>query len=309
MNPWYKDYGDFLKEVFPDEGKLQKLALDAGCTCPNRDGSKGINGCIYCNNNTFSPLPSGRQILTEQEILNSLDVSRRFFSGKYPDMKYIAYFQSYTNTYGDISKLESLYRAVLREPDVRGLILGTRPDCLPEEILDILCELNHKKPVIIELGAETSHNSTLSRINRCHTWGNTAEALVKLKQRNLSVGLHFILGLPGETREMMLGTIDKINELKPDTVKFHQLQIVKGTTLEKMFSQNPAVATLFTPEDYLGLCCEIIDRLDKDIAIERFVSSSPAELLIAPKWGLKNYQFTNLLHNLLKARCKSSINS
>lgn len=299
MNPFYKDYSAFLAEHF--DGKMQKLTVDAGFTCPNRDGSLGRGGCIYCNNTSFSPSTGHcRRSITEQ-----LEDSKRFFSRKYPDMRYLAYFQSYTNTYGAVSDLINLYTEALSVQNVEGIIIGTRPDCMPDDLLSALSDLNLTKPIFIEYGAESSHNSTLQAVNRCHTWEQTVDSVMRTHQKGLSVGLHFILGLPGETRQMMLETVDRLNDLPVDSAKFHQLQIVRGTKLADEYLKNPSIVTLFEVDEYISLCAEIIRRLRPDIAVERFVSQSPDNLLIAPRWGLKNYEFTNLLFNRLAEQTTS----
>ena len=277
------------------DGKIQKLTVDAGFTCPNRDGSLGRGGCIYCNNTSFTPSTGQRR----RSVTEQLEDAKQFFARKYPEMRYLAYFQSYTNTYGATADLMDLYREALNVEDVVGLIIGTRPDCMPDDLLNELAELNKEKTVFIEYGAESSHNSTLDAINRCHTWEQTVDAVNRTHHKGLSVGLHFILGLPGEDRRMMLETVDRINELPIDSVKFHQLQIVRGTRLAAEYLRNPEVVSLFNVEEYIDLCSEIVRRLRPDISIERFVSQSPDGLLIAPRWGLKNYEFTHRLFNRL----------
>ena len=216
-------------------------------------------------------------------------------------MRFLAYFQSYTNTHRSVDSLIGLYEEALNVDDVLGIIIGTRPDCVNEELMSRLGRLNQRARIIMEFGAESSHNSTLQRVNRCHTWEDTVNAVLLAKKHGLDVGLHFIMGLPGESEEMMLQTVDEVNRLDIDTIKFHQLQIVKGTRLAKEYVKGEDGATIFSAEDYLKLCCELVARLRPEIAIERFTSSSPSELLIAPAWGLKNYQFTNLLNNKLHA--------
>lgn len=305
MNPYYKDFSDFIKKQFPDEKKLQKLTLDIGVTCPNRDGNISSCGCIYCNNASFSPLVAdnvirGKKIITPTALNLSLEQSRQFFSKKYPDLNYLAYFQSYTNTYGDHDSLIRLYYAALSHDYIKGLIIATRPDCLDQKLLDRLFDISRNKKIIFELGAETSHDLTLKEINRGHTWSQTVEAVTLLKSYGFAVGLHFIFGLPGEDEFMMLQTVDQINRLPVDVVKFHHLQVIKGTELARRYLANRNYLTLFDVESYIDLCVKVINRLDKNIAIERFVSSAPADLLIAPAWGLKNYQFINLLNNRLK---------
>lgn len=294
-NPYYRDYADFLAERFA--GKVQKITINAGFTCPNRDGSRGRGGCIYCNNNSFSPVTGDSDRSVSRQIVDG----KRFFSKKYPLMRYIAYFQSYTNTYGDPDRLMDLYREACADDDVVGLIIGTRPDCMPDDLLSRLAELNRTKTVIIEYGAESSHDSTLEAVNRCHDWATTVDAVMRTHKAGLTVGLHFILGLPGETREMMLKTVDRLSQLPVDCVKFHQLQIIKGTRLAADYATGKADIRLFDVDEYIRLCVDIILRIRKDIAIERFVSQSPDDMLIAPRWGLKNYQFTHLLLNALAA--------
>lgn len=298
MGKFYREYADYLSERFT--GKVQKLTVNASFTCPNRDGTRGRGGCTYCNNATFSPqFESGRRAVTAQ-----IEDGKRFFARKYPEMRYLAYFQSYTNTHSaDMGYLEGLYREALAAPDVTGLIIGTRPDCLPQELLRRIASINSgDKRVIIELGAESSHDETLKRVNRCHTWAETVDAVNRVHDAGIDVGVHLIMGLPGEETDMMLSTVDAIGTLPVDTVKFHQLQVVKGTVMAREYAKGCFAGTLFTPEEYLDLCEKIIARLPRRIAIERFVSQSPADLLIAPKWGLKNYEFVNLLHRRLQER-------
>ncbi len=289
----YRDYSEYLRERF--DGKVQKLTVDAGFSCPNRDGTIGRGGCTYCNNSSFSPSLGAKESVAAQ-----LEAGKRFFARKYPEMRYLAYFQSYTNTHAPIDRLLALYEEALSVDDVVGLIIGTRPDCVDERLLAALAEINRSRRVIMEYGAESSHDSTLRAVNRCHTWADTSRAVELTRQAGLDVGLHFILGLPGESREMMLATVDEINRLSPDTVKFHQLQIIRGTRLARQWEAGEAEVATLTVDQYLDLCVEIVRRLDPTIAIERFTSSSPAELLISPRWGLKNYEFTNLLRNRLK---------
>lgn len=298
MTPYYKDYSDYLAEIF--DGKVQKLSIDADFGCPNRDGTIGTGGCTYCNNRTFSPDFAKRKL----DVSGQLAAGKKFFARKYPSMRYLAYFQSYTNTYDSPERLMQLYREALAVDDVVGLIIGTRPDCMPDELLEGLKELNTTQPVFIEYGAESSHNRTLELINRCHTWEQTVDAVKRTADAGLHVGLHLIMGLPGETTEMMLETIDRINELPVQTIKLHQLQIIRGTKLARDIADGLYSVTDFTVEQYIDLCCEVIRRLRKGIAIERFVSQSPANMLISPRWGLKNYQFTNLLHNKLSQIAK-----
>jgi hypothetical protein len=292
----YRDYADFLADIFV--GKVQKISLNTGLICPNRDGTIGRGGCAYCNNQAFSPAYGSHGNSVTQQLCDG----KQFFARKYPSMRYLAYFQSYTSTHGNIDTLIDMYNEAADVPDVVGIIIGTRPDCMPDALLARLAELNRRLPVIIEYGAESSHDTSLRRVNRCHTWQTTVDAVTRTHAAGLRVGLHFILGLPGETTQMMMQTIDRINLLPVDTVKFHQLQIVRHTPLAADFlaGRIPDLH-LFQVDEYIDLCAAIINRLRPDIAIERFVSQSPDSLLIAPRWGLKNYQFTNLLRARLTA--------
>ena len=294
MAQGYRDFADFLAGYFPY--KVQKLAINAGFTCPNRDGSKGIGGCTYCNNQTFNPSYCAPRLSVAEQI----EEGKSFFGRKYPDMRYLAYFQAYTNTHGDIDRLMALYREALAQPMVEGLIIGTRPDCVPDKLLDELESLSREKFVMIEYGAETSHNVTLDRINRCHTWEDTVDAVTRTVARHIPVGLHLIIGLPGEDDQMILETIDRISALPIDTVKLHQLQLIRGTRMARDIEQGLYDVPVFTADSYIDLCCRIIERISPSIAIERFVSQSSDNLLISPRWGLKNYQFTNLLNNRIK---------
>lgn len=289
MDKPYRDYSDFLAELF--EGKVQKLALNAGFTCPNRNGTKGRGGCTYCNNHSFNPSYAA----STADIASQITRGKNFFGKKYPEMRYLAYFQAYTNTYGDTARLLALYEEALKPDDIVGLIIGTRPDCMPEELLVALSDMNWRKRVIVEYGVESTHNETLSRVNRCHTWEEASDAITRTAQAGISVGAHLIMGLPGETEGMMLDSVNKVCELPVDSIKFHHLQILKGT----LMATEADSIRVFTLDEYLDLCEKMIARVPGHIAIERFVSSAPPDMVIAPKWGLKNYQFTHLLLNRL----------
>ena len=285
-----------MLEVFPGM-KVQKLSIDAGFTCPNRDGSIGRGGCIYCNNASFTPGYCSPRDPVEMQI----EKGKEFFRRKYPEMKYLAYFQSYTNTFGrSADALTDMYRKASESGDVVGVIIGTRPDCIPDDLLDGLAGLNRKKPVIVEIGAETSSDETLRLINRNHTWAQVEDSVERLHSKGIRVGLHLIAGLPGENGEDVIKTVRKACALPIDSIKMHQLQIVKGTPLLERWEKREIEVEPFTLEDYLELCVKIVETVPRHICIERFLASSPPEMVAAPKWGLKNYQFTNLLHNRLK---------
>lgn len=292
MKKLYRDFADFLSEHFG--GKVQKIAVNAGFTCPNRDGTKGTGGCTYCNNQSFNPGYCAPSLSVSEQ----LEQGKAFFGRKYPEMKYLAYFQAYTNTHSDdIDRLVGLYREALEVTDVVGLIIGTRPDCMPQALLDRLTQLSGW--VMVEYGAESASDETLVRVNRCHTWADTADAVRRTHEAGLPCGLHLIMGLPGEDEAKMLATIDRVNELPVDTVKIHQLQLIRGTRMARDVEAGLYDIPRFTAEEYIELCVKLLRRLRPDIAVERFVSQSPPDLLIYPRWNLKNYQFTNLLHKRL----------
>lgn len=285
-NKPYRDFGNFLKDLFPF--KVQKISINAGFTCPNRDGTKGFGGCTYCNNQTFSP----EYCHTEKSVTEQLEEGVRFFSKKYPDMKYLAYFQAYTNTYDELEKLIAKYEEALSYPDVAGLIVGTRPDCMPDDLLDYFAKLAEKKFVLIEYGLESTLDRTLERINRGHTHAESEDAIRRTAGKGIYTGAHLILGLPGESREEILHHADILSTLPLTTLKLHQLQLIKNTRMAKEQTEHPEWFHLYTADEYIELVIDFIERLNPSIVVERFVSQSPKELLIAPDWGLKNYEFT-----------------
>lgn len=290
----YYDFAEFLAKHF--SYKVQKISINAGFTCPNRDGNKGIGGCTYCNNQTFNP-DYCKPIMS---VTDQLEQGKQFFARKYPQMKYLAYFQAYTNTYGELEHLKSLYEEALAVKDVVGLVIGTRPDCMPEELLEYLEELNRKTFILVEYGAETSKNETLALINRGHTWEDTVNAVIRTKKHNLLCGIHLILGLPDEDLDDILLTADEVSKLPLDTLKLHQLQLIKGTKLAQQVQNGDVKIFNWTAEEYIDVCLAFLRRLSPTIAVERFVSQSPEHLLISPRWGLKNYEFTNLLINRIR---------
>lgn len=292
----YREFGDFLRERFPF--KAQKIAINAGFTCPNRDGSKGRGGCTYCNNQTFNP----SYCQTDKSVTDQLAEGVRFFSRKYPEMRYLAYFQAYTSTYGEQERLERLYEEALSYPGVVGLVIGTRPDCVPDSLLDYLTRLSERALVLVEYGVESTLDRTLRRINRGHNFAEAEEAIRRTAARGIAVGAHLILGLPGESRDEILGHADRLSDLPLTTLKLHQLQLIRHTRMALEFERRPEDFHLFTVDEYIDLAIDFIERLDPAIALERFVSQSPKELLIAPDWGLKNYEFTARVNRRLAER-------
>lgn len=296
MAEYYKDFGDYMAEKFPGI-KVQKISVNAGFSCPNRDGTIGRGGCIYCDNSSFTP----GYCFSNESISSQLNAGKAFFARKYPKMKYLAYFQSFSNTFGrPVEELEQMYREAMNVEDVVGVIIGTRPDTLPQETVGMLGRLNKEMPVIVEIGAETSHDATLELINRGHSWRDVEDAVKRLHEAGLSTGLHLIAGLPGETPEMMLETVRKGVALPIDSIKLHHLQILKNTRLAQLWESGKLSVEQFTVEKYIDLCIKIINLVPRKIAIERFLASSPPDKVLSPHWGLKNYEFTNLLKNKLK---------
>ena len=290
--PHYNDYGTWIRRQFPF--RVQKISIDAGFTCPNRDGRISTGGCIYCDNRTFNPSYCQRR----HSVTQQLEEGKRFFAHKYPDMKYLAYFQAFTNTYAPLAQLKTLYEEALQVEDIVGIVIGTRPDCISDELLDYLAELNQRTFVLVEYGIESTNNDTLLRINRGHTFQQSADAIQRTHQHGLLTGAHIILGLPGEDAAESLRQASVISSLPIDILKIHQMQIIRGTRLADEYEQQPF--HIYTVDEYIQLIAAYIQRLRPDMVLERFVSQSPKELLIAPHWGLKNYEFTNLLVNYLK---------
>jgi len=295
IKPYY-DYGDYLKKRFPF--KVQKISIHAGFTCPNRDGTAGFGGCTYCNNQTFNPA----YCQPTSGISEQLQKGIRFFAHKYPAMKYLAYFQAYTNTYASLETLIQKYSEALSFKEVVGLVIGTRPDCMPDKLLDYLTKLAETVYIQVEYGIESTLDSTLRRINRGHTYQQAIDAIYRTSGRGIPVGAHLILGLPGESRKQILSHADQISTLPIDTLKLHQLQIIKHTAMGKEFITCPERFNLYTPLDYADLVVDFLERLNPQIAVERFISQSPKELLIAPDWGLKNFEFTALVNKQFALR-------
>ena len=288
----YREYGPWLQEQLGT--KVQKISVNAGFTCPNRDGTVGTGGCTFCNNQTFNPA----YCQPTKSITQQLQEGKQFFGRKYPNMKYLAYFQAYTNTYGQLAHLQAMYEEALRVPDVVGLVIGTRPDCMSPPLLDYLTELNRRTFLIIEYGIESANEETLLRINRGHTYALSAQVVRQTAAYNIRVGAHIILGFPWESREELMHQADEIALLPLTTLKLHQLQIIRGTALAKEYLQHPW--PLPTAEEYIDLVLEYISHLPTSLVLERFVSQSPPEYVIAPQWGLKNYEFTNLVKRKMK---------
>jgi len=299
--PWnhdkrYNDFSTHFRTIF--EGRVQKISVNAGFTCPNRDGTRGRGGCTYCNNKTFQPTYCGLDNLLKIQ----LDEGIAFFSGKYKTMRYLAYFQSYTNTYAPVQILRELYEEAISYPGVIGLVIATRPDCLSSEVLDLLEELSRKCYVMVELGLETLKDTTLERINRGHTSEESVLALMELARRSIHRCAHLILGLPGEDHGDFIEQARVISTLPVENIKLHQLQIHKGTAMAKEYSLFAERFQLFTVEGYTEMVVDYLENLNSAIIVERFVSSAPDNMVIAPRWGIKNYEFVAKVEKRLLER-------
>lgn len=289
----YNDFSSWLHRQFPDFN-VQKIAVDAGFTCPNRDGTLSFGGCSYCDNRTFTPSYCNNEMTIGEQIRRG----KEFFNRKYTKMKYLAYFQSFTNTYGSLNNLQSKYEEALAEEDVVGIIIGTRPDCISTPLLDYLETLSRQTFLIVEYGIESTNDETLKRIRRGHDFACSRKAIEETASRGIITGGHIIIGLPGENRDDILRQPAVINSLPITLLKIHQLQIIKGTRLALEYQKNPF--PLFTADEYVSLLVDYIRLLRRDIVLDRFVSQSPPEMLIAPRWGLKPQEFNKLLDNALR---------
>ena len=294
----YNSFAGYYRNKFGE--RLQKLVIDAGFSCPNRDGTVGRGGCTYCDNAAFHPDYS----TPGKSLYQQIDEGIEFHRCRYPRVKhYLAYFQAYSNTYGPLSLLKELYEEALSHPSVVGLVIGTRPDCIDEEKLDYLASLSQKDVIVIEYGIESCYDTTLRRINRGHDFECARRAVEMTAARGIDVGAHFILGLPGETREMMLEQCSLISALPLTSVKFHQLQIVKGTKMEAEYSAHPEEFLRFGLDDYLDLVIDILERLHPDLWIERVAGEVPPRFVSETPWGLiRNVDILRRLDQRLEER-------
>ncbi len=294
----YNSFVGYFKRKYGE--RLQKIVLDAGFTCPNRDGSVGRGGCTYCDNAAFHPSYS----TPGKSIRQQLDEGIEFHKVRYRTTEhYLAYFQAYSNTYAPLERLRQLYEEALSHPQVVGIVIGTRPDCVDEAKLDYLAELAQKHVVIVEYGIESCYDVTLRRINRGHDFETARRAVEMTAERGIDVGVHFILGLPGETRQMMLDACRMINDLPVRSVKFHQLQIVKGTRMEREYAERPEDFERFSLDEYLDFFVDMLERLRPTLSIERFVGEVPPRFVNETPWGLiRNVELLRLLDRRLEER-------
>ena len=294
----YYSYGAYCRLIFGRP--MQKLPVAAGFTCPNRDGSKGTGGCTFCRNDAFTPgycdarLPIGRQ----------LDAAISFYQRRIrPETGFLAYFQPFSNTHAPLERLERLYNEALSHPQINGLVIATRPDCVDKQKLDFLAELARHIYLCIEYGLESTSDATLQAINRGHDFETARKAVEETARRGIPVGGHFILGLPDETGEMLLDRVRIINSLPLTTVKFHQLQILAGPPMAALYEQQPRRFPQWTPESYVDLLAEMVRRLRPDIVLERIVNQVPPRFLTQKAWGgLRSGELWRLLEKRLREK-------
>ncbi len=292
----YNDFPTYFRALFSE--RVQKVSIDAGFTCPNRDGSKGLGGCTYCNNKTFKPTYCNLENSVSSQVQKGID----FFARKYEAMKFLAYFQAYTNTYAPLDDLKRLYEEALEHPKIVGLVISTRPDAVSNELLDYLAELSRKVYVMVEFGLESHLDRTLESINRGHSFSESVWALEETAKRGINNCAHMIVGLPGESRDELLDQARTVSQLPVKNLKLHQLQIHHGTILARQYNENPERFHLYTAEEYIELVVDYLELLNPAIIVERFISQAPPDLLIAPKWGLKNFEFVAKVEKRLAER-------
>jgi uncharacterized protein len=297
--PWgherrFNAYSNYFSRLFG--ARVQKVSINAGFTCPNRDGTKGSGGCTYCNNDAFNP----SYCVSAKSVIQQIEEGIKFHKWRYSEaVSYLAYFQAYSNTYATLETLKQLYETALSYPGVIGVIIGTRPDCIDDEKITYLKELSQKCYLAVEYGIESCYNKTLKRINRGHSFEEAVLAVEKTVSAGINTGAHFIFGLPGETRKEMLDQVSVISRLPLKTIKFHQLQIIKGTIMEKEFQDNPGDFELFTWDEYLTFFICFLERLNPAFVVERFTGEAPPRFLSGDGWGKKR---TDQIVNLIEKR-------
>jgi len=301
--PWgherrFNAYSNYFRSLYG--ARVQKVSIDAGFTCPNRDGTKGSGGCTYCLNDAFNP----SYCVPSKSVTQQIEEGVEFHKWRYSEaVSYLAYFQAFSNTYAPLDKLKELYEEALSFNGVIGLIIGTRPDCIDEEKLAYIKELSQRCYVAVEYGIESCYNKTLKRINRGHSFEDAIRAVERTSELGINAGAHFIFGLPGESRAEMMNQVDIISRLPVKTVKFHQLQIIKGTVMEKEFRENPEDFELFSWEEYLDFFISFLERLNPEIVVERFTGEAPPRFLTGEGWGKKR---TDQIVSLIEKRLEES---
>jgi len=290
----YYSFGEYLKEVFGK--KVYKVNVDAGFTCPNRDGTLGYRGCIYCNNTSFRPPGCTPELSLKVQILNGINYIKK----RYKAEAFLIYFQPYTNTYAPVEHLERLYKEALSFPEVVGLAIGTRPDCVDSEKLNLLKELSRTHMIIIEYGMQSMYDKSLKYVMRGHDYATFLKAVYDTHEKGILVGAHIIVGLPTETREESLAMADEISHHPIKFLKIHQLQVIKDTVLARIYEKRPF--KIFEYEDYLDFVVDFLERLSPDVVIQRLFATAPEEILIAPKWSRSKQQILNDIDKKLEEK-------
>ena len=294
----YNSFVGYFKKKYGS--RLQKVVIDAGFTCPNRDGKVGLGGCTYCDNASFHPNYS----TNDKDIIKQIDEGIEFHRRRYKHTtKYLAYFQPYSNTYAPLDYLKKVYEEALSHPQVVGIVVGTRPDCVDEQKLDYLAELAKKYVVIVEYGIESVFDKTLKRINRGHTFSVAQKAVKMTAERGLQQGAHMIFGLPGETKEDMMHYAEFINDLPLSSIKLHQLQIIKGTKMEREFLMHREDFVEFGLDEYIDFIVDFLERLRPDLYIERIAGEVPPRFVNDMPWGrVRNVDLLHMLDKRLEER-------
>lgn len=290
---YYNDYGSWVRQRLGC--RTQKISIDGGFSCPNRDGRIAVGGCTFCDNRTFTP----SYCSSADSVSRQIEAGRAFFARKYPDMRYLAYFQSFSGTYAPLDTLRRLYEEALSADGVVGLVIGTRPDCVDAALLDYLARLSRQTFLVVEYGVESVCDDTLRRVNRGHDFACSRRAICATHERGILTAVHMILGLPGEDEAESLRQARVVSSLPVDILKLHQLQIVRGTAMAGEYARAPF--PVYGVDEYIALVARYLQLIRADMVVERFVSQSPAGMVVAPRWGLKNHEFTARLLAYLSA--------
>lgn len=300
--PWgttrrFNAYADYFRQVFGE--RVQKLTVNAGFTCPNRDGTKGRGGCTFCDNRAFNPSynESGKPVRQQ------LDEGIVFHRNRYRKVrKYLAYFQAYSNTYAPLEELKATYQPAMEHPDVVGIIIGTRPDCIDTEKLDYFEKLARERYLVIEYGIESINDATLAAVNRGHTFEVTRKAIIETAARGINVGGHMIIGLPGETREQWIQSAAVLSGLPLHSIKFHQLQLIKGTVMERQYRADPGKFYFFELEEYLHLMADVVEKLNPRLVVERIAGEVNPGTAAREGWGMRYDRVLARFEEILEER-------
>ncbi len=290
-------YSDYLKQQFG--GRLQKISIDAGFTCPNRDGTRGTGGCTFCLNSAFNPSYCDPSKSISTQITEGIQFHEKRYRRA---LGYLAYYQAFSNTYAPLDKLKSLYEEALENPAIKGIVVGTRPDCIDEEKLQYFQELSQRTYLVIEYGIESVYDRSLRNINRCHTYQETSDAITRTAEKGILTGGHIIFGLPGETREEMLKSADILSQLPLHSLKFHQLQIFRGSRMASDYEMHPEEFEIFTSEQYLDFLCDFVEHLNPEIIIDRIAGETPPRFALIRPWGPRYDQILNRFLKLLEEK-------